>query len=646
MPRTQFLEASDNRTQFTMKGVLFLFICAIYFKACSFCDVKTNHGVVNGIQQLSKNGTLYWSFNGIPYAQPPIGNLRFKAPVPKIPWPGTLKAHEIRDGCMEFRDGVKGQEDCLYLNIYTPQLGAEAQLPVMVNIHGGSSTQGNTSKILAGPGFLIDQKVVVVTINYRLGIFGFLSTGDLAATGNFGLKDQVQALYWIQNNIRQFGGNPANVTLFGEGSGADCAHLHTFSKRSAKLFQQVILQSGAALNPRAFTSDPSYYQLPKKVAAKFNCPTVNSLLMIECLRKVDAQKLVDTRSVFDDLSNAWRILWRPTKEPISIEAFLTSTPASLIRAKNFKDCPFITGNVVDEGTFFSLQLVENQKLYDECVKNPVTLVERLLSYYEPLRGKNVTNLAVKIANFYFGSKISGDKDSIIYKITTLATDFFYSFPQIQLVESMKNLKKTYFYSYQFNYHGALSYSLLFDGEFAKHGIAHGDDLFYLYQLTSKSIGAKFNIERTKDDLKIVGLLIDLWTSFAKNSKPSSLLLENANAWKPYKIGGYLKIGNDTDIKTKLTKVDLTENLKFWLKNVPRYSLISSCQRSKDDSDSKDSDSSDSKDSDSSDSKDSDSSDSKDSDSSDSKDSDSSDSKDSDSDSKDSDSKEKSKKHSG
>ncbi|XP_043257842.1 esterase E4-like isoform X2 [Colletes gigas] len=586
MSRTQFLEASDNRTLFTMKGVLFLFICAIYFKACSFCDVKTNRGVVNGIQQLSKNGKFYWSFNGIPYAEPPIGKLRFKAPVPKIPWIQTLKAHEVRDQCIEFRDGVKGQEDCLYLNIHTPQLGTDVLLPVMVYIHGGSSTQGNASKILDGPGYLLDKNVVVVTINFRLSIMGFLSTGDLAAPGNFGLKDQVQALYWIKNNIRQFGGNPDDITLFGEGFGADCVHLHTLSKRSTKLFKRGILQSGAALNPRAFTSDPSYYQIPKKVAAKLNCPTANSLLMIECLRKANAQKLVDTLSVFDELSIESQTLWRPTKEPSNIEAFLTNTPENLIRENNFNDCPLITGNVVDEGTFFTRRLVENQKLYDECVKNPVSVIERFLRYYEPLRGKNVTNLAAKIVKFYFGNKVSGDKDSIISIFTKFATDFFYIFPQIQLVESMKTLKKTPFYSYQFNYHGALSYALLFGGEFAKHGIAQGDDLFYLFPLSSKSIGAKFNIERTKDDFKVIDLLIDLWTSFAKNSKPSSTLMENAHTWESYKIGGYLKIGNGTDTKAKLTKVDLTDSLKFWLENVPQYSLTSSCKHSKEDNDSK------------------------------------------------------------
>ncbi|XP_054014891.1 carboxylic ester hydrolase-like [Hylaeus anthracinus] len=566
-----------------MKVLLCLLVGAICITGGYLCEVKTSVGTLSGVQQVSSDGQVYWAFNGIPYAQPPVGILRFKSPVAKVPWLGTLKADKDRSECIQYKNGVMGSEDCLYLNVFTPQVKRDARLPVMVYIHGDTYSLGNASKTTTGAGFLLDKQIVLVTFNYRLGIFGFLSTGDLEAPGNYGLKDQVMALKWVKQNIREFGGNPEDVTIFGESSGGECAHLHTFSQGSSKLFKRAIAQSGVALCPRSFTVDPSYYEMPKKVAAKFNCQTTNSLLMINCLRTIDAEKLVDTNSVWDELSILTQNLWRPTKEPVGLDAFLTDSPWNLIRKNKINDCPLVIGNVKDEGTFFTRWVQQDNKLYDKIVNDPVKFIIHLLRSYEPLREEyynttdntyNITDIAVKIKEKYMGVTLSKDKDTIIYQLTQLTSDYFYTYPTLQLLEKLKSIKKELLFTYIFDYHGKITKSLRYSGELAKTGVAHEDDLFYLFPETSKEIGPQYNIERSENDYKMVDIMIDLWTSFANSSTPVSSHLDDPKIWKPYKQGGHLKIGNISEVKVSLQKGFRRDKMQFWSEHVPRYPLTS------------------------------------------------------------------------
>jgi bile salt-stimulated lipase len=184
--------------------------------------VTTTTGQVQGIQLST--GILqpnYFAFKGIPYAEPPIGNLRFRNPVPHRGWSGVRDASEHGEHCPHsgwFGLDSGGVEDCLFLNVYSSSLtGSRA---VMVWIHGGAFDSGSGDSWVYGPDFLVNDGVVVVTINYRLGALGFLATGDGAAQGNWGLKDMVEALRWVRSNIARFGGNPNAVTVFGESAGS------------------------------------------------------------------------------------------------------------------------------------------------------------------------------------------------------------------------------------------------------------------------------------------------------------------------------------------------------------------------------------------------------------------------------------------
>ena len=211
-------------------------------------------------------------FEGIPFAMPPIGALRWREPQPVASWPGVREATRPSHPCMQnvagtdnfieplaatygvaySRQTLDPAEDCLYLNVWTPQLQPGAKLPVMVWLHGGSNRVGSGTEAGYDGTVLASRGVIVVTINYRLGAMGFLSHPELTAesphhsSGNYGLLDQIAALQWVQQNIAAFGGDPANVTLFGESAGSIDATTLMASPLTKNLFRRVIAESGPA----------------------------------------------------------------------------------------------------------------------------------------------------------------------------------------------------------------------------------------------------------------------------------------------------------------------------------------------------------------------------------------------------------------
>ncbi|XP_065203589.1 carboxylic ester hydrolase-like [Planococcus citri] len=184
--------------------------------------VSTKLGDIRGTTGLSRDGKRFNAFLGVPYAEPPIGDLRLENPKPAKSWNQTLDATSYPPICPQLdTTGFIGQEDCLYLNIYTPQTtNNHTKLPVWLFIYGGRRMFGHCLPYKYGPEYIMDKRVIFVTLNYRIGPMGFLSTEDSAIPGNFGLKDQRIALQWIQENINAFGGDPTNVTLNGGSSGA------------------------------------------------------------------------------------------------------------------------------------------------------------------------------------------------------------------------------------------------------------------------------------------------------------------------------------------------------------------------------------------------------------------------------------------
>ncbi|HXM59763.1 MAG TPA: carboxylesterase family protein, partial [Terriglobales bacterium] len=268
------------------------------FAASADLQIKTDSGTVEGKQQ----GAIR-AFLGIPYAAPPVGDLRWKPPAPAVKWNGVRAAKEFGAHCMQgkvygdmtFPD-AGNSEDCLTLNVWTPAKKADAKLPVMVWIYGGGFAAGGTSEPRQHGEKLAARGVVVVSMNYRLGVFGFLVHPELAkesgrdSAGNYGLLDQTAALQWVQRNIAAFGGDPANVTIFGESAGSFSVSAQMASPLAKGLFQKAIGESGGAF----FSSGMKFE--PMDVRAEKDSKLASSTLGVQTLaelRALPAQKLLE-----------------------------------------------------------------------------------------------------------------------------------------------------------------------------------------------------------------------------------------------------------------------------------------------------------------------------------------------------------------
>lgn len=187
--------------------------------------INTEGGQLQGIEERTGIlGDRYFSWKGIPYAQPPVGDLRFRDPLPHQGWTGVRDASEHGFNCATggIISDKMGDEDCLTLNVYTNSIIDKR--PVMVWVHGGAFILGSGDDDQVTPEYFVTNDVLLVSINYRLGILGFLSTGDRHAPGNYAMKDMILALKWVQNNIANFGGDPDNVTVFGQSAGGVAVH--------------------------------------------------------------------------------------------------------------------------------------------------------------------------------------------------------------------------------------------------------------------------------------------------------------------------------------------------------------------------------------------------------------------------------------
>ena len=307
-------------------------------------------------------------FLGIPYAAPPVGELRFKPPQQPEAWkPAIYNASYFRSVCIQDPEynnffwpnlSIPQSEDCLYLNVYSPHRdpGSQELYPVMVYIHGGGYDAGSPA---VSPGDVIPLwGVVLVTIQYRLGPFGFISSGDSEAPGNYGMLDQIEALKWVKNNIRAFGGNSSVVTIFGESAGGSSVGLLLLSPRSKGLFHRAISISGVDLSPFAIGSSEKVTKQSEKVAKQVGCSVEESRKMIDCLRSIDALKF-PVKEV-----NVWR--------PIVDGKFLPDTPRNLRNSGKFHYVPYMAGFTSREGSYFFPEVLDdvtpdNFRFYTETI---------------------------------------------------------------------------------------------------------------------------------------------------------------------------------------------------------------------------------------------------------------------------------------
>jgi len=309
--------------------------------------VKLDTGTVEG-----KQASAIRTFLGIPYAAPPVGDLRWKPPAPAAKWTGVRAAKEFGAHCMQGRvygdmifPDAGNSEDCLTLNVWSTAKKADAKLPVMVWIHGGGFAAGGTSEPRQHGEKLAARGVVVVSMNYRLGVFGFLVHPELAkesgrdSAGNYGLLDQTAALQWVQRNIAAFGGDPANVTIFGESAGSFSVSAQMASPLAKGLFQKAIGESGGA-----FFSSGMQFE-PRAAREEKDSKVINSALGVKTLaelRALPAQKLLEA---FGDSPAVFSF------GPDLDGYFLPESVPAIFAASKQNDVPLLAGWNHDEGSF-------------------------------------------------------------------------------------------------------------------------------------------------------------------------------------------------------------------------------------------------------------------------------------------------------
>ncbi|XP_055700011.1 juvenile hormone esterase-like [Phlebotomus papatasi] len=393
-------------------------------------EVCAECGCVRGKFESGRKKS-YDAFYGIPYAEPPVGKLRYESPVPHSGWSGYWDASYPRDNCLQknyFLPGqpVSGSEDCLYLNVYRPSTWkGKKKLPVMVWIHGGAylAFSGNPDQF--GPEYLMDNgEVILVTLNYRLGILGFLCSGDDAVKGNFGLKDQQMALQWVATNIEYFGGDSSSVTLAGQSAGATSVNLHMMNSKSQALFHRVILMSGTALTPFIYPIDhAAQFRTVANLINLKDSGTASTYNLAYQLKKVDALSLIlSVERLFTFVATP-PVPLRPCIEGDWEDAFMTEDPRRVWVEGRFAQKPILVGTVSKEGVVQSAVTVNKTLLqvFNENIYN-----------FLPIQMDFHPRYAADVLRFYFGDKDYID-DSNQQDYFNMFGDRIFGYPAITLV---------------------------------------------------------------------------------------------------------------------------------------------------------------------------------------------------------------------
>ncbi|XP_066154362.1 carboxylic ester hydrolase-like [Euwallacea fornicatus] len=473
--------------------------------------ITIQQGTLLGTTGINLDNDPFLKFLGIPYAKPPLGSLRFKAPVPPESWVGVKNATVDGNISMQVDPhtlNVTGSEDCLYLNVFTQRLpGNGTKLrPVMVHFHAGAFSYGSGTQAMLKPEYLLTEDIVLVTVNYRLGIFGFLSlvNASLDVPGNAGLKDQVQALKWVQENIKNFNGDPSQVTIFGISAGGVSVQ-HLLLSASAKgLFHRAIASSGTVLNPWAWGRKNAV-----SLAQNLDPAVLTEAKALEVLMSASGDEIFNASLRFPSIIEHTNIRkpFGPVIETPNPTAFLTEDPVELWKSGKINDVPLIQGVCSNDGLILAY---ENPKPVVDPLENgiPWTLKRR--------GPKEVEKITAALQEFY--SKDGVIDDAGLYK---LLADVMFVEGALRSLKMHLNVTKHSVYFFVFDYH---SHWTNYVKEYLDveniTGIPHAIDGTFLFRnmLTIAPDPPAY----TQNDLRGIRTMVRLWTNFAITGKPHPL----------------------------------------------------------------------------------------------------------------------------
>ncbi len=458
------------------------------------------------------------AYLGIPYAAPPVGDLRWREPQPVKKWDGVLDCSQYALACPQakslFYDVGATSEDCLYLNVWSTAKSPEAKLPVMVWIHGGSYTTGAGSQLMYEGKNLAKRDVVVVTINYRLGPLGFLSHPLLSresphgVSGNYGLLDQMAALKWVKKNIQGFGGDPNRVTVFGESAGAASICSLMVSPLAEGLFQQAISESGSFGDAYPVARENTVEKAEKTgldLAVTLGCDKAENVLA--AMRQKSADDIVGAAYKNYDANGG--IKFRPVNDGWVIPG----NPWSLFTAGKQAKVPLLIGTNTDEGSIFIL---------------PRLLIKRMTrqDYEGFIKDLYKDNAAAVLARFP-----AAGTDEVPASYSKMFTIMSFAAGALHAADTTAAINSPV-YMYKF--------TRVPDTLLKIFGSFHGLEIFYLF---GNFMIRVISIPDTPADSSLSQTIMGYWSNFAKTGNPNGPGLPDWPAYSADK-GRYIELGEN------------------------------------------------------------------------------------------------------
>ena len=480
------------------------------------------------------NQVLKWL--GVPFAQPPINNLRFKNPVPVRKWKELIDGTKWASRCIQIEgDGIdeNSSEDCLYLNIFVPyniyvksviENNLNFKAPIYIWIHGGNNVGGSASDESYDASTIVAMsEIIVVTINYRLGPFGFFTISNTDAIGNQGFLDQRMAIKWVYKNSALFGGDNTKITIGGESAGAWNVGFHLLSKKSWPYFRNAILESGSAADASSYNlrTPEEATKLSLNAGKSLGCKTTNHSKLLECLQSVDANNFYNAS--IDEFNNYVELLM----PHIFDGDVFTDQPRVLIESGKHKKCNLLIGTNTHEFLLWSgLEKMNIAKLLKSLPNNPGSLPYDFEKYYLKynITGKN--DFFNKIIELYIKQeRLKNKTEDFVMDYISMITDECYKCPAYKLSEyySKYNLST---YVYLYGHRISNSDMPFIDG--ASHGeeisIVFADPLSSANKKYSKIISKREmseNFNYSINERKFTEKIVNYWTNFIKNGDPNN-----------------------------------------------------------------------------------------------------------------------------
>ena len=450
-------------------------------------EVEVTGGRLAGV---SANGIV--SFKGIPFAAPPVGALRWKAPQPVKTWTGVKQASTFGASCMQdpnvakfFGTSAPLSDDCLYLNVWTPAKTASDSLPVMVWIYGGGFAGGMTSIPAYDGTHFAEKGVVLVSVAYRLGAFGFLAHPELSresdGSGNYGLEDMIAGLRWVKANVAKFGGDPSRVTIFGESAGGIAVSMLAASPKAKGLFQGAISESGGNFGSARFADEGGLNVTPLKAAEAAGQKFLAKLGAndIKAARALDADKV--QAAVGPELLGGF---W-----PVFDGNVLPGDQYELYQAGRFNDTPVLIGTNSDEGALFA-----------QPGMTPALFEKQIRAGY----GSHADAILVAYPHSTDAESAKAGKD--IFRDTAFAWPTW----AWAMLQSQKGKGKAYVY--YFDHRTPQS----------PNGATHGSEIVYVFKTLNGPSPGVFGLSAPRPaDLEMSDLINNYWVNFAKNTDPNA-----------------------------------------------------------------------------------------------------------------------------